>query len=224
MEVIVFFQAILLAVVEMYVYIRLLYANRKVNLDSGSSYYLEKDVNWIERFEEVVENNLATKDCSQLLEENNFSIVSLPKSDLDGTEAFNLLEDLKVELAADAENELSINDWLEEHIEIPSETNSSANTNKIADEIFGVQNWMVSVCGIEQDYIHVFDGSRVWLHVGSKVDNIRHGDVLLIQVERTEKDIQILNIELLQRANHQEYCIPDEMDYLYYDEELSEAI
>jgi len=142
-------------------------------------------------------------------------------SDIAGTQAEELYKELSGNLVSMNsleefdENFLSMNDfYIDDEIVIDSvvEDCSQPDTVKIKDEQIGVQNWTVSVCGFEQDYIHVSDGSRIWIHVGEKIDCIQNGDVLNITVDRSVDGVKALEIELLQRTNP-EYCLPDEPEY-----------
>jgi hypothetical protein len=44
---------------------------------------------------------------------------------------------------------------------------------KIMDCLEGAQQWVVSVVGIEENYIHISDGKRLWVNVGEKAKKNR---------------------------------------------------
>lgn len=87
-------------------------------------------------------------------------------------------------------------------------------TARIKDYRMGEQVWTVEVVGEEQGYIHVSDGTaRAWLNA-NEFGQFFKGDILTMLIERKGEQLQILQMELLQRKSK---------DFLIYDEE-EEAI
>jgi hypothetical protein len=75
-------------------------------------------------------------------------------------------------------------------------------TGKIAAANHGMQVWTVSVIGIEQNFVHVSDGERLWLDFGKKANAVLKGDILSLLVNRVSNTETILeNVELLQRVS-----------------------
>ncbi|MDU1847421.1 MULTISPECIES: hypothetical protein [unclassified Niallia] len=83
-------------------------------------------------------------------------------------------------------------------------------TTKIADNLQGKQRWLVSVLGMEEEYIHVSDGKRAWINIGESVYRINRKDSLSLEIEREGKNIRVLKIEILEHAVSSDYIIPDE--------------
>ncbi|MCM3362024.1 hypothetical protein [Niallia sp. MER TA 168] len=83
-------------------------------------------------------------------------------------------------------------------------------TTKIADNLQGKQRWLVSVLGMEEDYIHVSDGKRVWINIGERVHQINRKDSLSLEIVREGKNIRVSKIEILEHAVSSDYIIPDE--------------
>lgn len=81
---------------------------------------------------------------------------------------------------------------------------------KIMDCIDGPQQWVVKVLGMEEHYIHVSDGKRVWINVGERVHKLKNGDSLILDVIRQEKNIKVQNIIRVDGLVTDEYAIPDE--------------
>jgi hypothetical protein len=88
-------------------------------------------------------------------------------------------------------------------------------SSKILDCIKGPQQWVVSVIGMEEQYIHVSDGKRIWLNIGEKATRIRMNDVLILDVVREEKEVIVQNLVRVETFATDEYLIPDEERYLY---------
>lgn len=101
-------------------------------------------------------------------------------------------------------------------IEIPEQNYQTgfeefASAN-IGDGLVGKQQWVVRVIGIEETFIHVSDGKRIWLNVGERVNKISIGDTLIVSVDRSTEGISVENIFLVDSKPTTEYAIPDE-DY-----------
>lgn len=89
---------------------------------------------------------------------------------------------------------------------------------KIVDCIEGPQQWVVSVIGMEEQYIHVSDGKRIWLNIGERASRIHKNDVLILDVIRNGKDIQVENLVRVETFATDEYMIPDEERFLFEDD------
>lgn len=94
---------------------------------------------------------------------------------------------------------------------------------KIADNFDGPQQWVVSIVGIEEDYIHVSDGKRLWINIGQRATKINRGDVLILDVIRNGKEITVEKLFRIESNTTDDYCIPDE-SINYHDGEQSIAI
>lgn len=117
---------------------------------------------------------------------------------------------------------LSISDLqqVEKENQVVSSEYSKLATAKIADNTLGLQQWTVNVIGRERQFVHVSDGSRIWLDLGKYVHDIRNGDVLSVDVERTSEQVRVVNATLLHSVS-EEYLIPDEMEYLEESESVA---
>ncbi len=63
---------------------------------------------------------------------------------------------------------------------------------------------------MEESYIHISDGKRIWVNVGEDIHKLHIGDVLEMDVNRSGKDIEVVNINILETGPSHEYAIPDE--------------
>jgi hypothetical protein len=124
------------------------------------------------------------------------------------------------------EEEIEYDDYLSIHdAAIPNESTIDSTfkqyaTAKIGDNTDGQQQWIVKVIGIEGEYIHVTDGNRIWVKVGEqKASKIKNGDVLDLDVIRNGRNIEVIHIFKLETSVSEDYCIPDEMDTLMFEEE-----
>lgn len=93
-------------------------------------------------------------------------------------------------------------------------------TAKIADNLTGEQQWIVSVLGMEGPYIHVSDGRRVWLDLGEKVHLIHPNDILSVEVNRKEDGkIEVIRTIKIEEASYvnEDYLIPDEEYFINKD-------
>lgn len=86
-------------------------------------------------------------------------------------------------------------------------------SSRIADFIDGPQQWVVTVVGMEESYIHISDGRRIWVNVGEKVYKLRNGDVLILDVIRKNKEVLVENIFRIETDVLEEYVIPDEVNF-----------
>ncbi|PGT83267.1 hypothetical protein [Bacillus sp. AFS040349] len=91
---------------------------------------------------------------------------------------------------------------------------SQFSTSKISDNMEGLQQWTVKVVGMEDAYIHVSDGQRIWLNVGiEKARKITNNDILAIDVMKNGKEVEVLRIIKLESGVNEDYLIPDEESY-----------
>jgi hypothetical protein len=87
-------------------------------------------------------------------------------------------------------------------------------TAKISDSLEGEQQWVVSIIGTEEEYLHISDGHRTWINVGQDALRLKRGDLLAVDVVRKDKRVEVLNITILESAITEDYLIPDEeIDY-----------
>lgn len=114
---------------------------------------------------------------------------------------------------------ISIDDLKEESSSEPTGYEQFASA-KIADEIEGAQQWIVSVIGMEDEYIHVSDGKRIWLKVGQQVLKIRNHDVLALDVYRSGNKVEVMRLFRLETGIDPEYSIPDEIYHTFSDEKM----
>lgn len=91
---------------------------------------------------------------------------------------------------------------------------------KIADCINGPQQWVVTIVGMEESYIHVSDGKRIWINVGEKATKLKKGDVLILDVIRNGKNVTVDNIFRLEMDVSEDYVIPDE-EYCFQKEQMA---
>ncbi|MEY8742010.1 hypothetical protein AB9M62_21280 [Bacillales bacterium AN1005] len=105
----------------------------------------------------------------------------------------------------DAENSVT-NDILSADFE-------QLTSSKIGDFIEGEQQWVVSIIGTEEEYLHVSDGHRAWINVGEDVQRIKRGDLLALDVIRHGRNTEVLKITVLESTEStisEDYLIPDE--------------
>lgn len=87
-------------------------------------------------------------------------------------------------------------------------------TAKIGDCLEGEQQWVVSIIGTEEEYLHISDGHRTWINVGQDALRLKRGDLLALDVIRNGKRLEVLNITILESTITEDYLIPDEeIDY-----------
>lgn len=132
------------------------------------------------------------------------------------------------------EEDIFISDWMEEEQEdciqmtdLESEEKNIEPTgyeafasSKIAENLAGPQQWVVSVVGMEESYIHVSDGKRLWINVGERAAKLNNGDVLILDVIRNGKEVVVDKLMRIETAVSEEYEIPDEIQY-YQDERIA---
>ena len=83
-------------------------------------------------------------------------------------------------------------------------------TAKIGDCLEGEQQWVVSIIGTEEEYLHISDGHRTWINVGQDALRLKRGDLLALDVVRNGKRLEVLNITILESTITEDYLIPDE--------------
>jgi hypothetical protein len=109
---------------------------------------------------------------------------------------------------------IQISDIEEEEAIVPTGFESFASA-KISDCVEGPQQWVVSIVGREESYIHISDGKRLWVNVGEKASKLRNGNILILDVIRNGIDITVENLFRLETNLSEEYAIPDEEQYLF---------
>nr|WP_275009443.1 hypothetical protein [Niallia taxi] len=95
-------------------------------------------------------------------------------------------------------------------------------TAKIGDCLEGEQQWVVSIIGTEEEYLHISDGHRTWINVGQDALRLKRGDLLALDVVRNGKRLEVLNITILESTITEDYLIPDEENE--YNNSYSKAI
>lgn len=95
---------------------------------------------------------------------------------------------------------------------------------KIIDGLDGAQQWVITIVGAEESYIHVSDGKRLWVNVGEYAASLRIGDVLKLDVIRNGKDVTVKNLFLLETDTSADYIIPDEHFSHQYSQDYAVAI
>lgn len=126
-----------------------------------------------------------------------------------------------------------VSEWAEEELDdciqmadLEIEDNSEPTgyeafaSSKIADKVNGPQQWVVSVIGMEESYIHVSDGKRLWINVGERAAKLNNGDVLILDVIRNGKEVVVENLIRIETSVSEEYEIPDEIHF-YQDERIA---
>ncbi|WP_078557088.1 hypothetical protein [Bacillus alkalicellulosilyticus] len=178
--------------------------------------------------------SLEVVDCSQTEEVHPSSVLQGSEeaeikepivSQLDD-ESLELLDKLIVEFSDDFvedENEyvyvpdeedcLSIHDFEQDVQSEPiEETYVNYSTARIADEVDGHQQWTAKVIGIEGEYLHISDGSRIWVKVGKrKASKLTIDSTINLEIERFGNDITVNCLHLLEQPVTSDYSIPDEI-------------
>ncbi|MCM3619800.1 hypothetical protein M3936_19700 [Sutcliffiella horikoshii] len=203
-------QILIILFAELYLMEKFLYSHYKQKHLDCPYYFPQENFVFEEVFTEL-EQPTAALDSSMVL----------AHSDIEGTEAESLFQELVSEISVTSDDDgLSLADWVYEEEEvIPTVLGST----KISDNKEGLQNWMVSVVGIEREYVHVSDGTRIWLDLIDFAREVQHGDILSLQVNRMKDCVEVVEVLDIQRLQHQEYCIPDEAAYYWYDDEIEIA-
>lgn len=143
-------------------------------------------------------------------------------SELD-SRANALLSELQAELTED--DTLSVQDYEEERVSYFSgEEYSGLATCNIEDGVAGPQRWIAMVIGIEGEYVHIDDGSRLWVKIDDTPVNL--GDILMLDVNRSANEIEVLKVTVLESAPTvtADYAIPDEDLSPFIQEEYEEVI
>jgi hypothetical protein len=118
------------------------------------------------------------------------------------------------QLEDEEDDSIHMNDLVEQHIQVATGYEEFASA-KILDCLDGAQQWVVQVVGIEEDYIHVSDGKRIWINIGERVNKIRNNDVLILDVIRNGKNVSVENLFRLEANVTDDYLIPDEHQIEY---------
>lgn len=95
---------------------------------------------------------------------------------------------------------------------------------KIADGLEGAQQWVVTIVGMEDSYIHVSDGKRLWVNVREHAASLHNGNVLKLDVVRKGKEVTVQNLFLLETDIALDYIIPDEQYTHRYESDYAVAI
>src|SRR5690606_7522162 len=131
---------------------------------------------------------------------------------------FAFLEEVQAFIGAEVEEEdlLTVEDLDDELSPMPV---PEVATVKIADERLGLQQWTVVVVGKEQNYVHVYDGTRVWVDMGEDATKVEIGDILELEVLRSQNCITVERYHYLgnQYRISEDYMIPDETPELLLD-------
>lgn len=143
--------------------------------------------------------------------------------EIDEDSASFVFENDFISLEGDVENDsddcIYLQDIEEETVVAPTGYESFASA-KINDNLDGPQQWVVYVIGMEDQYIHVTDGKRIWVNIGNQVSKIRNNDVLALDVIRNGKNIDVTRIFRLEVGTEVDYMIPDE-SYHYIPSEIA---
>lgn len=129
-------------------------------------------------------------------------------SELD-SRANALLSELQAELTED--DTLSVQDYEEERVSFFSgKEYSGLATCNIEDGVAGPQRWIAMVIGIEGEYVHIDDGTRLWVKIEDTPVN--HGDIVMLDVIRDAKRVEVVRATVIESAPTvtAEYAIPDE--------------
>lgn len=94
---------------------------------------------------------------------------------------------------------LSMEAWHEKVTQFePDPTIISNVTARIGDKLMGIQTWVCTVVGYEENYIHVLDGlDRAWVHLSSLDVPFAINDTIELVVNRTENKIEVQHISIL---------------------------
>ncbi|MEG6533733.1 MULTISPECIES: hypothetical protein [Bacillati] len=140
------------------------------------------------------------------------TVVTLDELDEEANSLLNEVQAALDEDFMDDYNHIHIDDFADETNFKPTGFEIFASA-KIDDQKQGPQQWVVTVIGMEDTYIHVTDGKRIWVNIGEKVKKISNNDVLILDVIRKEKDIIVQNIFQLDTEVSSDYSIPDEDNF-----------
>lgn len=127
----------------------------------------------------------------------------------------------KDQLEYENEDCINIEDLIECDCPVEPTPCSTFASAKIADCIEGAQSWVVTIIGMEDTYLHVSDGKRIWVNLGNNANKLKKGDVVALDVIRKGKEISVENVSLLETDATAEYTIPDEEIYYYQDRQIA---
>jgi len=105
---------------------------------------------------------------------------------------------------------ISLDDLMNEEVTVSPTGYEQYASAKIADNLDGPQEWVVTIVGMEESYIHISDGKRIWVNVGEDAASLRKNDVLKLEVVRNGKEVRVENLFLLEKDASSDYLIPDE--------------
>lgn len=138
--------------------------------------------------------------------------------DMNYDDELNLEEIL---MKAEEEDCIHLEDIADEVVPSSSIGYESYASAKIADCIDGPQKWVVSIIGMEDAYIHISDGKRIWVNIGEAASKLKNGDVVALDVKRESRSINVENIFLLEKSASDDYVIPDEEHYFSQDMKIA---
>lgn len=119
---------------------------------------------------------------------------------------------------------ISLDDLMKEEVTVSPTGYEQYASAKIADNLDGPQEWVVTIVGMEESYIHVSDGKRLWVNVGEDAANLHKNDVLKLEVVRNGKEVNVENLFLLETGTSSDYLIPDEHFSHHYAQDYAVAI
>ncbi|MGF9978913.1 hypothetical protein [Viridibacillus arvi] len=111
---------------------------------------------------------------------------------------------------------LTMDDW---NKEMPSFNasleHSSGITAHISDKLHGLQTWVCTIVGHEENYIHVLDGeSRAWVKINDFAnEKLSLYDIIELEVERTVNEIIVKNINILKSNDYFEQEVKEDEFY-----------
>ncbi|MCM3318008.1 hypothetical protein M3603_15425 [Rummeliibacillus stabekisii] len=156
---------------------------------------------------ECLIQEIPTYEMSELDAENSSFLANL-LTDLEGPAAVVSDEEHQLPVHEDTSTMLqtyeeyailTMDDWHEQSVPFEPEQKFTSNvTARIGDKYFGLQTWVCSVVGYEENYIHVLDGQdRAWAHLPSDDIQLAINDTIEVSVNRTESKIEVLNLKIL---------------------------
>lgn len=178
---------------------------------------LQQNLDLIEVAEEEPLMVYENVDCESDHPEQDMGYSNLVDMDYDDVLNF---DELQVEPEDD--DCIHLEDIADEVIPTSSEGYDSLQSARIADCIEGPQKWVVSIIGMEESYIHVSDGKRIWLNIGVEAaSKLKNGDVVALDVKREGKNVLVENIFMLETSASEDYTIPDEEHYYHQDMKIA---
>lgn len=154
----------------------------------------------------AAEHSSESVQMPQSEEEVDFYVAYMDEASFD-TDVYLVEDDYESEQEEDC---ICLDDLLSEEQTISPTGYEKYASAKIADDVDGAQQWVVTIVGMEESYVHVSDGKRLWLNVGEYAANVRIGDVLKLDVVRSGKDVTVKNLFQLETDTSADYIIPDE--------------